>query len=77
MQRAERNVDDSVITTKAKSALLADTTVKGSEIHVETNQGVVTLSGTADNERQRDRAASIVRGLDGVKSVDNKVSLKK
>jgi hyperosmotically inducible protein len=76
MQRAERAVDDSVITTKAKSALLADTTVKGSDIHVETNKGVVTLSGTVENERQRERAASIVRGLDGVKSVENKTSLK-
>lgn len=76
MQLAERAVDDSVITTKAKSALLADTTVKGSEIHVETNKGIVTLSGAVDNERQRERAASIVRGIDGVKSVENKTTLK-
>lgn len=76
LQRAERSVDDSVITTKAKSALLADTTVNGSEINVETNKGVVTLSGTVANDRQRERAASIVRGLDGVKSVENKMTLK-
>lgn len=76
MQRAERTVDDSVLTTKAKSALLADTTVKGSDIHVETNKGIVTLSGTVDNGRQRERAASIVRGIDGVKSVENKMTLK-
>lgn len=76
-QRAGRAIDDSVITTKAKSALLADTTVKGTEINVDTNKGVVTLSGTADTDQQRERAASIVRGIDGVKSVENKVTLKK
>lgn len=73
---AERAIDDSVITTKAKSALLADTTVKGTDINVETNRGVVSLSGMVDNDRQRDRAASIVRGIDGVKSVENKMSVK-
>jgi hyperosmotically inducible protein len=77
MRRAERTVDDSVITTKAKSALLADSTVKGTDIHIETNRGVVTLSGAVDNDRQRERAASIVRGIDGVKSVENKMTLKK
>ncbi|TCS34694.1 hyperosmotically inducible protein [Paucimonas lemoignei] len=77
LQRAERAVDDSVLTTKAKSALLADTTVKGSEVNVETNKGVVTLSGAVENERQRERVASIVRGIDGVKSVENKMTLKK
>lgn len=73
---AERAIDDSVITTKAKSALLADTTVKGTDINVETNRGVVSLSGMVDNDRQRDRAASIVRGIDGVKSVENKMTVK-
>lgn len=73
---AGRAIDDSVITTKAKSALLADTTVKGTDIDVETDRGIVTLSGMVDNERQRDRAASIVRGIDGVKSVENKMTVK-
>ncbi len=75
-QRAGRTIDDSLITTKAKTALLADTTVKGSEIHVETDKGVVSLSGAVETEMQRDRAVSIVRGIDGVKGVDNKVTLK-
>jgi len=75
-KRAERAIDDSVITTKAKTALLADTTVKGSEIHVETEKGVVSLSGMVDSAQQRERAASIVRGIDGVKSVENKTTVK-
>jgi hyperosmotically inducible protein len=75
-QRAGNAIDDSVITTKAKTALLADTTVKGTDINVETNKGVVSLSGTVDTERQRERAASIVKGIDGVKSVDNKMTIK-
>lgn len=74
---AERAIDDSVITTKAKTALLADTTVKGTDINVETNQGVVLLTGTVEQSRQKERAASIVKGINGVKSVENKVTVKK
>lgn len=74
---AEREVSDSVITTKAKAALLADTTVKGIDINVETNKGVVSLDGTVEDSKQKSRAASIVKGLDGVKSVENKLKVQK
>jgi hyperosmotically inducible protein len=70
-------IDDSVITTKAKTALLADTNVRGTDINVETNKGVVLLSGTVADSKQKERAASIVRGLDGVQSVENKLTIKK
>lgn len=70
-------IDDSVITTKAKTALLADTTVKGTDIGVETNQGVIVLSGAVEDAKQKQRAESIVRGLDGVKSVENKLTVEK
>ncbi len=66
-----------MITTKAKTALLADTTVKGTDINVETNKGVVSLNGAVEDSRQKERAASIVKGIDGVKSVENKLTVEK
>ncbi len=69
-------IDDSVVTTRVKSALLADNDVKGFEIKVETRKGEVMLSGFVDNQMQLDRALTVTRLAEGVKSVDNKLSLK-
>lgn len=69
-------VDDTVITTKVKAALLADSDVKAADIHVDTANGDVTLSGTAASQAQIDKAVGIVRGIEGVKNVDNKLAVK-
>lgn len=69
-------VDDSAITTKVKSALLADADVKSFDIKVETRKGEVQLSGFVDNQAQIDRAVAVAKGVEGVKGVDNKMSLK-
>lgn len=69
-------IDDSVVTTRVKTALLNDLDVKSFDFKVETNKGEVLLSGFVDNQYQLDRAVSIVRSVVGVKTVDNKVSLK-
>ena len=47
---AGRVVDDSVITAKVKSALIADSTTKAYQINVETFEGTVQLSGFVDEE---------------------------
>lgn len=70
------DIDDSTITTKVKSALLADADVKSSDIKVETRKGEVQLSGFVDSQNQMDRAVTIAKGVAGVKNVDNKMSLK-
>ncbi len=69
-------IDDSVITAKVKAALLADDTVKGTAISVETNKGEVQLSGFVSNQQQRDRALEIARSVEGVQKVSNKMSVK-
>ncbi|HEX5539803.1 MAG TPA: BON domain-containing protein [Methylophilaceae bacterium] len=69
-------VDDGVITTKVKSALLADDTVKGLDINVDTAQGVVSLSGTVDSQTQIDMATQIAKGVEGVKDVQNQLTVK-
>lgn len=69
-------IDDSIITTKVKSKLLADQDIKGFDLKVETHKGDVLLSGFVDNQAQIDHAIMITRSIEGVKNVDNKVSLK-
>lgn len=64
-------VDDKVITTKVKAALLNDTEVKGLQVHVETFNGVVQLSGFVEKPEQISRAAEVAKGVEGVKSVKN------
>lgn len=69
-------IDDSVVTTRVKSALLADPDVKSFDFKVETRKGEVQLSGFVDNQAQIDRATAVTRAVAGVKNIDNKLSLK-
>lgn len=69
-------IDDAAITTKVKSALIADEQVSSFPISVETIKGVVHLTGTADTRQETDKATTIARGVAGVKSVDNKIQVK-
>jgi hyperosmotically inducible periplasmic protein len=73
----ETTIDDSIISTKIKSGLLADPLVKDSEPQVETHQGTVQLSGFVENQAQMERVIEIARAVDGVKHVENKMSVKK
>ncbi|GGC67481.1 BON domain-containing protein [Undibacterium terreum] len=69
-------VDDSVVTTKVKAALVQDEQVKSMDVKVTTNKGQVMLSGFADNQAQIDRSIAVAKGIEGVTDVDNKLSLK-
>jgi hyperosmotically inducible protein len=70
-------LDDSVITVKVKTALMSDTQVKGNEIAVTTNKGVVQLSGFVDSAADQERATAVARNVEGVQRVVNDTNLKK
>jgi hyperosmotically inducible protein len=69
-------IEDSAITAKVKTALLADPDVKGMKIDVDTKNGVVTLKGTADKSANRDRAVAIAKDTGGVKAVEDQLVVK-
>lgn len=69
-------VDDSLITTKVKAALAADPDVKATEVNVETFKGTVQLSGFVSSKEAIYRAATIARGVSGVRSVKNDMTVK-
>jgi hyperosmotically inducible protein len=70
-------LDDTVTTTKVKTALLADSDIKGLEINVETSKGVVSLNGAVNNQAQIDRAVKVAADVQGVNSVINNLTIKK
>ena len=73
---AGTELDDSVITTKVKSALMTDNLGKGGDTSVETRKGEVLLSGFVDNQAQADREVQLAKAVDGVQSVQNKLMVK-
>ena len=73
-------LDDSLITSKVKGMfiqqkLFGDKEIAAITIKVETNNGVVSLSGTADNQEQIDNAIKIAKSIKGVKSVKSTVKI--
>lgn len=71
-------VKDSVITTKVKTKLAAEHITSMGRIHVDTDaNGVVWLSGSARTEEAIDKAVSIARETEGVRSVHNGLKIKK
>lgn len=69
-------IDDTVITTKVKAAILNEPMLKSAEINVETFKGVVQLSGFVSSSASIDKAVEVARGVAGVKSVKNSMQLK-
>ena len=64
-------VEDTVITTKVKAAILNEPTLKSAEINVETFKGSVQLSGFVTSHAEMNKAVEVVRSVKGVQSVKN------
>ncbi len=69
-------VDDSVITTKVKAAMLNEPGLSSAEINVETFKGEVQLSGFVNSRADINRAVEVARSVKGVHSVKNDMRLK-
>ncbi len=69
-------VDDSVITTKVKTAIFNEPTLKSAEINVETFKGVVQMSGFVNSQADINKAVELARGIAGVTSVKNDMRVK-
>jgi osmotically-inducible protein OsmY len=69
-------VDDSVITTRVKTAILNEPTLKVLQINVETYKSVVQLSGFVSTAAEMDKAVDLARTVGGVSSVKNDMRLR-
>ncbi|MED5618318.1 BON domain-containing protein [Ideonella sp. BN130291] len=69
-------VDDAAITTAVKARFVDNKDVDASNMHVETLNGTVMLSGFAKNATERTTAESLTRKVNGVKSVKNEIAVR-
>jgi osmotically-inducible protein OsmY len=69
-------MDDTAITTKVKSAILNEPSLKSAEINVETFKGRVQLSGFVTSRANIDRAVEVAQAVSGVGSVANDMRVK-
>jgi osmotically-inducible protein OsmY len=69
-------VDDTVITSKVKTAVFNEPMLKSAEINVETFKGVVQLSGFVSSQAAANKATEVARSVGGVKSVKNDMRIK-
>ncbi len=71
-------VKDSVITTKIKTQLAAEHLGSMKHIKVDTDKnGVVWMTGTANSQDELNKAVSIARNTEGVKSVKSELTVQK
>jgi len=69
-------IDNTVVTARIKSALMANPKINSYDFKVSTREGEVLLSGFVDSQAQLDLALDTVRAVEGVKTVKNNVALK-
>lgn len=69
-------LDDTVMTSKVKAALMDDAEVKSGQINVETKNGVTQLAGFVTNEAMRERAGKVAAGVSGLKKLENVLVVK-
>jgi hyperosmotically inducible protein len=69
-------VDDATVTTAVKAKLVEDSTTKAHQINVETQKGIVQLTGFVESTEQKTRAAELARGVDGVVEVRNDLEIR-
>lgn len=72
-EKAETEIEGSLITTKIKSATLAEPGLNSLDINVDTVGDMVTLTGNVDSKEKSDKAQQLAEAVDGVKQVNNQL----
>ncbi len=70
-------VNDNMIVDQVRIKLSGDPEVKGGALVVDSKEGVVTISGTVETNRQKDKATKLAKKVHGVKQVINNIEIKK
>jgi osmotically-inducible protein OsmY len=73
---ATETASDAAITAKVKTQLLADSRTEGLKIDVDTQSGVVYLSGEVKSSAESRTAESLAKSVDGVAMVENNLRVK-
>ena len=77
MAKAGDAAANAALTSLVKTKFLADTDISGLKIDVDSNNGVVTLTGTVRSAAEKQRAVKVARDTEGVKSVVDRLKVAK
>ena len=73
---AKGPVTDDMIYNNVIIKLASDQVVKGGALKVDVKDGVVTINGAVEEEKQRERATKLAKGIKGVKQVVNNITIR-
>lgn len=73
--KAGTAIDDATITAAIKANILAEPGLKVLKIDVDTKNGIVMLTGSADSQQNVQKAGQVAAAVQGVKSVDNRLAV--
>lgn len=74
---AGETIDDATITATVKSKLVADKAANLTRVNVDTNNGIVSLTGVVETPEQKTRAENLAREVTGVRRVTNNLQVQK
>jgi hyperosmotically inducible protein len=74
---ASKQVSDDVLTDSVRRKLANDQIVKGGGLEVIVKEGVVTMRGSVEYDKQKQRAAKVAKKVSGVKSVINELTVRR
>ena len=69
-------IDDAAVLTKVKTALINDPVISGMQIDVDVHRGTVVLNGAVDSPSVKQKAEDAVRGVSGVRAIDNRLVIR-
>lgn len=75
-QTTGQYIDDAALTTKVKVVLLTDNLLSAFEVKVNTQSGIVTLSGEVDKPETIQRAIKLTSAVPGVKAINTHLMVK-
>jgi len=67
--------NDTAITAQVRAKVAGSAPLSGSDINIDTTNGVVTLTGTVKDAQEKDQAAQLAGQVEGVKTVDNQLNV--
>ena len=75
-QSTGERIDDTANSSRVRKALASDTQYKYGDVTVQTFKGVVQLSGFVNSRDQKNRAGTLAKDVEGVREVENKITVK-
>lgn len=72
---ADKQISDDLIYDNVKRRLAENSDVKGGGLDIDVKDGVVTLRGKLETQRQIDKASKVAKKVTGVKKVVNEIQL--